>query len=82
MSVDSFKILEMMSHPGANKASSLLEQLVNLTGSTSTDVLSENRIFFVAPKAAKNPQNFDLTEVNLHVLKSIMDMDGMYIKDG
>ena len=55
MSVDSFKILEMMSHPGANKASSLLEQLLNLTGSTSADVLSENRIFFVAPKAAKNP---------------------------
>jgi len=82
MSLDSFKIIEMMSHPGSANAGTILEKLVSLAGSTSADNLSENKIFFVAPKAAKDSKNFDLTEANLHVLKSIMDADVMYIKDG
>jgi tricorn protease-like protein len=44
----------MMNNPGSAKAGKTLEKLISLAGSTSSDTLSENRIFFVAPKAAKN----------------------------
>jgi len=69
----------MMNNPGSAKAAKTLEKLISLAGSTSSDTLSENKIFFVAPKAAKDSKNFDLTQVNLHVLKSIIRAKGMFI---
>lgn len=45
--------------------------MVKNAGSTSEDTLSENRIFFVAPKAAHSQKNFDLTSANLHTLKAM-----------
>jgi len=37
------------------------------------DVYSENQIFFVAPKNARDHNNFDLTQINLHVLNTIIE---------
>ena len=48
-----------------------LRKLIMHASSTSPDPFCEHRMFFVAPKSAKD-SHFDLTELNYYILSTMM----------
>ena len=55
------------------KAGEAISNLLKHTSSFSEDSDSENQIFFFAPKNAANPQEFDLSQLNSHMLNILIE---------
>lgn len=82
VTIQSLRLVEMMAsliqnpkmgERAGNKVKEALSQLIKQTSASVGDPNTQSSMFFIAPKKAGNPQEFDLIQANLHFVNILVE---------